>query len=126
MCSAILVMGCMIENDSRPIPNLPATAAEPSEVAAIHAGGWGTWTGLGVTMRRGKSRYLPWNSKYSSRHAWTVASMASCHSARLSSTGTWKAVCSMGVDRPVPHSMRPPERTSAVATFSATWTGWQN
>ena len=32
----------------------------------------------------------------------------------------------MGVDRPVPHSTRPPERTSAVATFSATWTGWQN
>ena len=29
----------------------------------------------------------------------------------------------MGVDRPVPHSMRPPESTSAVATFSATRTG---
>src|ERR1700722_15137002 len=54
MCSAILVIGCMIENDNSPIPNFPATAADPSEVAAIHAGGWGTCTGLGVTMRRGK------------------------------------------------------------------------
>ncbi len=124
MCSAILSIGCRIENDSRPRPSLPATAALPSLVAAIQAGGCGSCTGFGVTRRRGNSRYLPWYSKYSSSHMWTTASIASSHSSRLSSRGTWKAVCSIGVDRPVPHSTRPPERMSAVATFSATRAGW--
>ena len=42
----------MIENDSRPSPSPPATAALPSDVAAIQHGGCGSCTGLGVTMRR--------------------------------------------------------------------------
>ena len=52
--------------------------------------------------------------------------MASAHSARLASRSTWNAVCSIGVERPVPHSMRPCERMSAVATFSATRAGCVN
>src|SRR2546423_5718283 len=46
MCSPIFSMGCMIENDSRPSPSLPATADEPSLVAAIHAGGGGALEGV--------------------------------------------------------------------------------
>ena len=116
----------MIENDSSPRPRLPATAALPSLVAAIQAGGCGSWYGLGVTMRRGKSRYLPWNSKYSDSHMPTTASIASCHWSRLFSRSTPNAICSIGVDRPVPHSTRPFERMSAVATFSATRIGGVN
>ena len=37
---------------------------------------------------------------------------------------TPNAVCSMGVDRPVPHWTRPLDNTSTVATFSATRAGW--
>ena len=55
-----------------------------------------------------------------------MISIASSHSARLASRSTWNAVCSIGVDRPVPHSMRPFERMSAVATFSATRAGCVN
>src|SRR2546423_4919257 len=46
MCSPIFSMGCMIENESRPKPSLPATAEEPSLVAAIHAGGGGALEGV--------------------------------------------------------------------------------
>jgi hypothetical protein len=53
----------------------------------------------------------------------TIASMPSFHCSRDSAGSTPKAICSMGVDRPVPHSTRPPERMSAVATFSATRIG---
>ncbi len=118
--------GWRIENDNNPRPSCPATAALPSDVAAIQHGGCGSCTGFGVTMRRGKSRYLPWNSKYSSSHICTTARIASSHWSRLSSRGTWNAVCSIGVDRPVPHSTRPLERMSAVATFSATRIGGVN
>ncbi len=34
----------------------PATAAVPGLTPAIHAGGWGSCTGFGVIMRRGKSK----------------------------------------------------------------------
>ena len=64
------------------------------------------------------------HSKYSSRHMAQTIRIASSHSARLASRSTWKAVCSIGVDRPVPHSTLPWDRTSAVATFSATRAGW--
>ncbi len=40
--------------------------------------------------------------------------------------GTPNAVCSIGVERPVPHSTRPWLRMSTVATFSATRAGWMN
>ena len=57
-------------------------------------------------------------------HAATTNSTASRHWARLSSlAGTPKAICSIGVDRPVPHSTRPWLNTSTVATFSATRAG---
>jgi hypothetical protein len=52
--------------------------------------------------------------------------MASSHSPRDFTRSTWKAVCSMGVLRPVPHSTRPLLRMSAVATFSATRAGCVN
>ena len=58
-------------------------------------------------MRLGKSRYLPWYSKYSLSHMPTTAWMASCHCSRLASRSTPNAICSIGVDRPVPHSTRP-------------------
>ena len=45
--------------------------------------------------------------------------IASSQSLRESCRSTPKAVCSMGVERPVPHSTRPFERMSTVATFSA-------
>ena len=105
------------------MPISPTRAALPSLVAAIHGGGWGSWKGLGVTMRRGKSRYLPWNSKCSDSHMPTMASMASRAWSLEFSRSTWNAVCSIGVDRPVPHSTRPLDRMSAVATFSATRMG---
>src|SRR5439155_17612098 len=73
ICFAIFWIGCMIENDKRPRPRLPATAALPSLVAAIHAGGCGSWNGFGVTMLRGKYRYLPGNPKYSDYHIPTTA-----------------------------------------------------
>ena len=38
--------------------------------------------------------------------------------------GTPNAVCSIGVDRPVPHSTLPLLKMSTVATFSATRAGW--
>ena len=116
----------MIENDSRPSWFDPATADDPSEVAAIQAGGCGSWYGFGVMSRRGNWNVGLSHSKYSSRHIAQMISMASAHSARLASRSTWNAVCSIGVERPVPHSMRPCERMSAVATFSATRAGWVN
>ena len=50
-CAAIVSSGCMIENDSSPRPFLPATSAEPLDVAAIQHGGCGSCHGLGVTIR---------------------------------------------------------------------------
>src|SRR5215471_7184809 len=123
ICAAIRSSGCMIENDSRPSWFSPATADEPSDVAAIQHGGCGSWYGFGVMRRRGNWNVGLSHSKYSSRHIVQMISIASAHSARLCSRSTWKAVCSMGVDRPVPHSTRPFERMSAVATFSATRAG---
>jgi hypothetical protein len=76
--------------------------------------------------RRGNWKVGLSHSKYSSRHIVQMISMASAHSARLASRSTWNAVCSIGVDRPVPHSTRPFERMSAVATFSATRAGCVN
>ena len=97
----------MIENDSRPSWFCPATADEPSDVAAIQHGGCGSWNGFGVTMRVGNLKVGLSHSKYSSRHIAQMISMASAHSARLASRSTWNAVCSIGVERPVPHSTRP-------------------
>ena len=81
--------------------------AELWEVAAIQHGGWGSWYGFGVTMRFGNEKVSLSYSKYSSRHMPQMISMASRHSSRLFSRSTWNAVCSIGVDRPVPHSTRP-------------------
>jgi len=53
-----------------------------------------------------------------------MISRASCHCSRLFSRSTPNAICSIGVERPVPHSTRPPDRMSTVATFSATRAGW--
>ncbi len=59
--------------------------------------------------------------------AWTTNSTPSRHMSRdRSSAGTWNASCSLGVDRPVPHSTRPRLKTSTVATFSATRIGCWN
>src|SRR5579859_5611985 len=130
--SAICSTGRMIDNDSTPRPMLAATAAVLSLDAAIQHGGWGSWNGLGVTIRTGtlsmagKSQYLPWNWKYSDSHACTTAWIASLACALLSTGSTPKADCSIGVDRPVPHSTLPLDNTSAVATFSATRTGEVN
>src|SRR5439155_15908037 len=63
------------------------------------------------------------SSAYSSPHMCTTDLMASSAAARLVSRSTPNAVCSMGVERPVPHSTRPLDRTSTVATFSATRIG---
>ena len=65
-------------------------------------------------------------SKYSDSHMEHTISMASFHCSRVCSRSTLNAICSMGVDRPVPHSTLPPDRMSAVATFSATLAGWVN
>ena len=116
----------MIENDSNPRPSLPATAEEPSLVAAIHAGGCGSWNGFGVTIRRGNEKFGDSYSKYSSSHIFTTISMASCQCSRECSRSTPNAICSIGVERPVPHSTRPPDKTSTVATFSAIRAGWKN
>src|SRR3954447_1144130 len=66
--AAILSSGCMIENDSRPSWFWPATALEPSDVAAIQHGGCGSWNGLGVMSRFGNWNVGLSHSKYSSRH----------------------------------------------------------
>ena len=116
----------MIENDSKPSWFSPATADEPSDVAAIQHGGCGSWYGFGVIRRRGNWNVGLSHSKYSSRHIVQMIWIASSHSARLASRSTWNAVCSIGVERPVPHSTRPFERMSAVATFSATRAGCVN
>src|SRR6266545_4530985 len=113
----------MIANDSSPRPYDPTSFAESGDVAAIHAGGCGSWYGFGVTMRRGKSRYLPWNSKYSDSHIPTIAWIASRAWSFEFLMSTPNAICSMGVERPVPHSIRPFDKMSAVATFSATRIG---
>ena len=119
MWRAMASSGCMMENDSIPMPALPATAAEFSEAHAIHAGGWGYCIGLGVTMRLGNLNRGESYSKYSSRHMPHTISMASCQSSRERSRSTPKAICSIGVDRPVPHTARPLDKMSTVATFSA-------
>src|SRR6266513_1109399 len=103
----------MIEKDSSPSWFSPATADDPSDVAAIQQGGCGSWKGFGVISRLGKLNVGLSHSKYSSRHMAQMISIASAHSDRLRSRSTWKAVCSMGVDRPVPHSTRPWERMLA-------------
>ena len=121
---AIISMGCMIVKERRPRPFSPAVVAEDWDVAAIQAGGCGSWYGLGVTIRRGNEKLSLSYSKYSSRHMPQMISMASRHSSRLFSRSTPNAVCSMGVDRPVPHWTRPLDSTSTVATFSATRAGW--
>lgn len=118
-CRAIASSGCMIEQESRPRPAAPATSAEPGDVAAIQAGGCGSCTGLGVTIRRGKRNRSEAYSTYSSRHIPVTIPIASRQSSRDRSRSTPKAVCSMGVERPVPHSTRPPDSTSTVAAFSA-------
>jgi hypothetical protein len=109
----------MIEKERSPRPFSPATSAEPSEVAAIQQGGCGSWKGFGVTRRLGNWKLGESQEKYSSRHMPQTIWIASFHWSRDFSRSTWKAVCSIGVERPVPHSARPFERTSRVATFSA-------
>ena len=110
----------MIENDSSPSPFSPATSAEPSDVAAIQHGGCGSCHGFGVTIRFGNDEALgESHSKYSSRHMPQTILMASAQSSRDLSRSTPNAVCSIGVERPVPHSTRPCESRSTAATFSA-------
>ena len=116
----------MIENDSRPRPFLPATSAEPLEVAAIQHGGCGSCHGFGVTIRRGNEKRSDSYSKYSSRHMPQTIWMASAQSSRDLSRSTWNAVCSIGVERPVPHWTRPCESRSTAATFSAIRCGGVN
>jgi hypothetical protein len=116
----------MMEKDRRPSPFSPATAAEGPEVAAIHAGGCGSCTGFGVTMRLGNENRSDSYSKYSSRHMPTTILMASAQSERDCSRSTWNAACSIGVERPVPHSTRPLDRMSTEATFSAIRCGGVN
>ncbi len=109
----------MMENDSRPRPFSPATAADPFDVAAIQQGGCGSCHGLGVTIRRGNENRSDSYSKYSSRHIPHTIRMASAQSSRDFSRSTPKAICSIGVERPVPHCTRPWESRSTAATFSA-------
>ena len=125
MWSAIFSTGWSRAKDRRPRPSSPALTALVSEAAACQQGGCGSWNGLGVCIRSGNTRFSLFQEKRSSSHMRTTISTASRHWARdRSSAGTPKAVCSIGVDRPVPHSTRPCERTSTVATFSATRAGW--
>ena len=73
----------MIESDSTPRPMAPAASAVPSLDAAIQHGGWGSCTGLGVTIRTGtlpaagNFQYLPSKAKYSLSHASTMVWTAS-------------------------------------------------
>ena len=100
-------------------------AALASLAAASHAGGCGSWYGFGVWMRSGKCRFSLSHENRSDSHMATTISTASFHWTRDSSVGgTPKAICSIGVDRPVPHSTRPWLSTSTVATFSAMRAGW--
>ena len=104
---------------------MPAATAEGALAAASQAGGWGSWKGLGHCLRSGNCDAGRSPTRCVSLvQASTTNSTASRHWARLSSlAGTPKAICSMGVDRPVPHSTRPWLNTSTVATFSATRAG---
>ena len=78
-------------------------------------------------MRSGKERFSLSQEKVSFSHMPTTISIASFQWSReRSSVGTPKAACSIGVERPVPHSTRPWLSTSTVATFSATRAGWMN
>ena len=133
MVSAICSTGRMIDRERTPSPRLPATAAVLSLDAAIQHGGWGSWKGLGVTIRygtlsmAGKSQYLPWKEKYSDSHACTTAWIASTglglaldrrpRRTRSAPSG-WTARCPTRPGRC--------SSTSAVATFSATRTGEVN
>ena len=72
-----------------------------------------------MTTRSGNWNVGESQEKRSSRHMPQTIWIASFHCSRERSRSTWKAVCSIGVERPVPHSTRPRESTSTVATFSA-------
>ena len=108
MVSPIFSTGCTRLRWSSPRPSSPAVTALFSEAAACHTGGCGSWYGLGVWIRGGNVRFGLSQENNSSSHIPTTISMASRHWSRdRSSVGTPNAVCSMGVDRPVPHSTRP-------------------
>jgi hypothetical protein len=124
MMSAMTSTGCSSAKERRPKPFLPAATAEGALAAASHAGGCGSWKGFGHCLRSGNWSRSVSHEMLSLVHASTTNSTASRHMSRLrSSAGTPKASCSIGVERPVPHSTRPWESTSTVATFSATRAG---
>jgi len=104
---------------------LPALAALASLAAASHRRRVRSWNGLGVWMRSGKWRFgLSHEKPLRLPHADDDLD-GLFHWRRDSSVGgTPKAICSIGVDRPVPHSTRPWLSTSTVATFSAMRAGW--
>jgi hypothetical protein len=114
----------MMEKLSSPKPLWPASTDDPIEVAACHAGGCGSWNGSGVTIRRGMEKVSDSYSKYSLVHISETIFAASTSCALDVSASTPKASCSIGVERPRPHSTRPPLSTSTVATFSAMRAGW--
>ena len=127
MTLAITSTGWNSANDRSPSPYLPALRADFSVAAASHTGGWGSWKGFGVCIRSGKVIIGLSQLNRSCSHIRTTISVASCHSWReRSSIGTPNAICSIGVERPVPHSTRPWLRMSTVATFSATRAGCWN
>ena len=110
---------------STPNPISPAFLKLSGWLQATHRGGWGDWTGLGITERGGMVKNCPSWEKGSSVHILGIIEMASSHWALVSSGLTSKPSISISVvDRPVPRSTLPLLRMSSTAARSATRTGW--
>src|SRR5262249_43778655 len=112
--------------DADAVPSRPASSHVGGLVAAAQMGGWGFWTGFGITSRAGMRTYLPAYSNGDSVHMRGMISSDSCHMSRDSAVSISKPACSNWLERPVPNSTRPFETMSSAATRSATRIGGLN
>ena len=107
------------------MPQRPARSMVSSCEQAIQIGGCGFCSGLGRTLRRGMSKYLPWCSLPPSLNIGKIACTASSNTARLSSMERPNGSSSvMEALSPMPNSQRPLLSRSSTATRSATRAGW--
>ena len=90
-------------NEHSPRPSSPIIWWPSLEPVAPKTGGWGAWSGLGMTRRRGNDQYLPSNSNSSLAQQPIVISTASRHISRVSLGWMPKPSSSMRVvERPAP------------------------
>ena len=114
------------EKASAPSPRLAAILMVSRLVQAIHIGGCGFCTGLGMTLRHGNLKERPSKPGYGVITIMlAICSAASSDMARFSLAGISKPPSSSRVaPSPMPSSARPLETRSSMAIASAVRAGW--